>query len=141
MTTFLENPLGSGGHTNRLIWSAPDPPQGDILYYNAKISSTGNGEVIVPFVDEIYTTELDIRHYATLNGTFSVQVYCENSLQICDSTVVFIVQSTATCIIILFIYTSLIMYISQHCKISIGSSSNASRCWQFFISCSGTNNS
>ena len=75
MTMFMENPLGSGGHTNRLIWLAPDPPQGLILYYNARINSTGNGEVLEPFVTEIYTTQLSIRPYTSLDGEYSVEVY------------------------------------------------------------------
>ena len=75
MTMFLENTLGSGGHTNRLIWFAPDPPQGHILYYNARINSTGNGEVLVPFVTEIYANELSLRPYTSIDGEYSVEVY------------------------------------------------------------------
>ena len=75
MTMFWDNPLGSGRHTNRLIWSAPDPPHGNILYYNARISSTGIGEVLVPFVTEIYATEINVRLYTSIDGEYNVEVY------------------------------------------------------------------
>ena len=75
MTTFRETPSGSGGHINRLVWSAPDPPQGHILYYNARISSTGSGQVLVPFVTEIFTTDLDVRLYTSLDEEYNVEVF------------------------------------------------------------------
>ena len=120
MTMFLEITLGSGGHTNRLIWLAPDPPQGHILYYNARINSTGNGEVLVPFATEIYANKLSIQPYTSLDGEYSVEVYIHTacvSVQTRYSmhhTQCFTQYTLCTCIIVLLLS---------------GSSRYKCRCW------------
>lgn len=55
---------------NQLNWSPPFPPQGIILFYNARITSGGE---YVRFVEKIKSHSIDLRQY-TANGLFYVEV-------------------------------------------------------------------
>ena len=119
MTMFLEITLGSGGHTNRLIWLAPDPPQGHILYYNARINSTGNGEVLVPFATEIYANKLSIQPYTSLDGEYSVEVYIHTA---CVSVYKHVTACTTHSVLhsILCLHVSLFCYCQVQAVTSVG---------------------
>ena len=45
-----------------LSWSPPVPPNGDILYYNVRITRADNGELLV-FITELSDTKIDVTNY------------------------------------------------------------------------------
>ena len=62
-----------------VIWSPPVPPNGDILYYNVRISNADTGELIL-LVIELYDTRIDISRYANTDGELTVEVRRYNEL-------------------------------------------------------------
>ena len=56
-------------------WPPPVPPNGDILYYNVRITRADNGELLV-FIEQLGKPEVDIANYDYEPGVeYNVEVW------------------------------------------------------------------
>ena len=56
-----------------LSWAPPDPPNGNILHYNIRVTDKDNGTIVVLIID-LSATTVDLKEYINSNGEFYVQV-------------------------------------------------------------------
>ena len=81
--TVTEFPSVLINRRNVVRWLAPDPPHGNILYYNVRIR---NDEIDI--IVNISGNQLHLKDYATSDGIYSVQVvlvYRIITLAICSN--------------------------------------------------------
>ena len=73
MVTMISEP--DSGSTV-VSWSPPDPPNGDILYYNIRIINSDSGD-LVAFIQEQKVTTIDVAVYGEPGGEYTVEVKVE----------------------------------------------------------------
>ena len=68
-------------------WSPPVPPNGDILYYNVRITRADNGELLV-LISELNDTSIDVTSYIYHKPgvEYSIQVYIIKCIYLCSYT-------------------------------------------------------
>ena len=67
-------PNSSTVYLNQLVWAPPDPPQGDIIHYNIRITSAGSDEDIPALVEGVRDAFLDVRAHVPSNGDYQIEV-------------------------------------------------------------------
>lgn len=68
--TVTEFPSVLANRRNVLRWAPPDPPHGNILYYNVRISS----DEIDIIVENFTNHQINLKNHITSDGEYSVQV-------------------------------------------------------------------
>ena len=71
---FAGNNVGSSIFLNQLAWAPPDPPQGDIIHYNVRITSVTNESEIFVLVEGVNDTFLDVKPFVLSDGEYFIQV-------------------------------------------------------------------
>ena len=67
-------PNSSSVYLNQLVWAPPDPPQGDIIHYNIRITSADSDEDILALVEGVRDAFLDVRAHVPSSGDYLIEV-------------------------------------------------------------------
>ena len=65
-------PNSSSVYLNQLVWAPPDPPQGDIIHYNIRITSADSDKLAL--VEGVRDAFLDVRAYVPSSGDYLIEV-------------------------------------------------------------------